>query len=372
MREHLNASSWGRNMQINDAEFPDWHYADLVLIGCKETRGSRFPGLSEAAAAIRKRLYALSPPDEEMKIADLGNFKAKDSPEGYYEMMAYVLEQLFNAGKIVILLGGSQDLTYGQFLGYENLNEAIEYVHIDARFDLEDSDLALHHRSFNHQIFKQPESWLFDYTNLGYQSYFVGSAERQHLEDQHFQAARYGDLFNEIAEVEPSMRMADMLSFDFSSVRFTDAPGSTFPSPGGFSAFEACRLARYAGLSYKLRSFSLSEYDPSQDPQEQGALLLAMMLWYFVEGFYSQSDDIPLNDRSNLRKFAVQLHASVPNIDFYQHPSTGRWWMEVPYPDALENPAKHNRLVPCSVKDYEFARTDNIPERWWKVFNKLS
>ncbi|MFK7923241.1 MAG: arginase family protein, partial [Bacteroidia bacterium] len=217
-----------------------------------------------------------------------------------------------------------------------------------------------------------PETWLFEYTNLGYQSYFVGSAEREELGDRYFQAERYGDLFNEIEEAEPALRTADMISFDFSSVRFTDAPGSVFPSPGGFSAFEACRLARYAGLGYKVRSFSLSEYIPEQDPQSQGSLLLSMMLWYFVEGFYSQRDDIPLTDRSNLRKYAVQLHASVPSIDFYQHPSTGRWWMEVPYPEALENPALRNRLVPCSVKDYEFARTDNIPARWWKVFNKLS
>ncbi|MEL6589985.1 MAG: formimidoylglutamase [Bacteroidota bacterium] len=371
LREHLSASSWGRNIQVYDPEFPDWRYSDLILIGCLEARGSQYPELAEAAGVIRNRLYQLSVADEAMKVADLGNLKAKDSPEAYYEMMAYVLDQLFREGKTVILLGGSQDLTYGQYLAYEKLGEAIEYVQIDSRFDLESAALSVHHRSYNDQIFEQQNGWLHAYTNLGYQSYFVDQEDLHRLGEVHFQALRYGDLFNKIEESEPALRTADMLSFDFSSVRFTDAPGSSFPSPGGFSAFEACRMARYAGLGYRIRSFSLSEYNPQQDPQQQGALLLAMMVWYFTEGYYSHRDDMPLADRSNLRKYAVQLHASVPSIDFYQHPSSGRWWMEVPYPDALENPASHNVLVPCSVKDYEFARTDNIPERWWKVFYKL-
>ena len=165
--------------------------------------------------------------------------------------------------------------------------------------------------------------------------------------------------------------MAHLVSFDLSAIRHSDAPASIFPSPGGFSAFEACRLARYAGLGYRIKSLLLAEFDPEKDANGQSALLMAMMVWYFVEGFYNRKEDFPTEDRSNLRKYSVRLHASVKYIDFFHHPGTGRWWMEVPYQDSLEKPERHNRLVPCSQKDYEFAKTDDIPERWWRAFGRL-
>ena len=96
------------------------------------------------------------------------------------------------------------------------------------------------------------------------------------------------------------------------------------------------------------------------------------MVWYFIEGFYNKRNDFPLKNRSNLRRYTVQLHGSVDFINFYKHPTTGRWWMEVPYPESLGK--KRNRktvLVACSERDYEEAKADEIPERWWMVFNKF-
>lgn len=371
LRERLPATSWGKNLPCYDSIFPAWEYADLVLIGCKESRGSDREGMAEAAQAVRNRLYALSMPDEAVTVVDLGNLKAKESPEKYYESLGYVLQQLNQMGKIAILIGGSQDLTIGQFQAYDGLETPIQYVQIDSRLDVEDASLSLNHLSYNHYLLEQYQQQIFQYTNLGYQSYFVSQEHRNELSDKACLLQRYGDLHANIRETEPSLRTANIVSFDLSSIRHADAPASYNPSPGGFSAFEACRMARYAGLGYRIDSLLLSEFDPQQDPNEQTALLLAMMIWYFVEGFYNRKEDQPLADRSNLRKYSVRLHASVTYINFFEHPQTGRWWMEVPYPDALEDPKQHNLLVPCSKKDYEFAQQDDIPERWWKVFTKL-
>lgn len=349
-----------------------WEEADIILIGNNEDRGNtKDTDMRGAADAIRQQLYELSLPYDSLKIADLGNLKEKDSLEAYYEMFAYVLKTLLESGKRVLILGGDQSISYGQYLAYEDMGKEIEYVHINSNFSLEDSDIQLNNRSFNHKIFLHKPNILFNYTNLGYQRYFVKESEINTLKSLNFFALRYGNVFGKPESSEPFLRMADMLSFNFSAVRSSEAPGASHPSPGGFSAMEMCQIARYAGLGYQLNSFSLSELVPSRDLQNQTAMLGAMMCWYFMEGHGNRKEDHPRKDRKNLQKYAVQLHASIESINFFKHKSSGRWWMEVPYEYEKGKKFNKSRLVACSPEDYEFAKGDDIPERWWLVYNKL-
>lgn len=369
--KNLPHDRWGKHIYAYGAHFPDWQQADILIIGSTEERGAPENGLAEGPDAVREKIYQLSLPVEEAKVADLGNLKPKESPEAYYEVLGYVLGHLIQAEKSVIILGGSQDIAYGQYMAYEEAGKHIEYVCVDGRFDVEDADIQLNNRSYNHKIFSHKPDYLFNFTNLGYQSYFVSDHQRQVLNEMNFFSIRYGDLYGNIQEAEPHLRTADMVSIDMSSVRHHEAPGATSASPGGFSAMEICRIARYAGLGYGVSSMSICEYIPESDPSGQTAQLVAMMCWYFTEGYYSRRDDFPGEDRSNLRKYAVRLHASIEEINFYQHPSTGRWWMEVPFQQSLGQKLKQTRLVACSKSDYEFARGDDIPERWWLTYNKL-
>ena len=370
-KKALPIDKWGANIFQFSARNPAWQGGDILLVGCPDKPVGSAQGIFKGANKIRSEIYKLSVPGLSPNIVDMGNLKPKDSLEGFYEMMAYVLGELFKEKKTVLLIGGSQDMAYGQYMGYEGLGKSIEYVHIDSRFDADDSDIELNRNSFNHKIFVHKPDYLFNFTNLGYQSYFVSDSQRKALKELDFLALRYGQLYQEIEEVEPSLRTADMVSFDLSAIRSSECAAVYNPSPGGFSAIDACRIARYAGLSYGISSFGISEYIHDKDQQEQTALLAAMMVWYFVDGFYSKRKDYPAPDRSNLRKYAVQLHASIDAINFFEHPITRRWWMEVPYQKDIGKKMPETRLVPCSVKDYEFAKTDDIPERWWLTYNKL-
>lgn len=364
-------ATWGRSIRCYEHQFPDWQTSDIILIGCREARGSAdIKNADKAANAVRKQLYALSQPTE-AKVTDLGDLKPRESAERYYESLAYVCEQLIQAGKTVILIGGGQDLTYGQFLAYENVQRDIEYVQVDARFDMLDADILMDNQSYNHRIFLHKPSFLFNFVNLGFQRYLVPHEQYQALRDMNFEAIRYGDLYNQIQEAEPYLRTADMLSVDLSSVRQYEAPGATEAFPGGFSTMEMCRIARYAGQGYGLSSLSITGFDPLADMHQQTARLAAMMIWYFAEGYYNRGDDKPRADHSNLKQYSVRLHASIDFIDFFQHPGTGRWWMEVPFQDSIGAKKARTMLVPCSEKDYNFARSDDIPDRWWQTFNKL-
>jgi hypothetical protein len=70
---------------------------------------------------------------------------------------------------------------------------------------------------------------------------------------------------------------------------------------------------------------------------------------------------------SNLRRYRVPLDDwSVPEILFYKHEASERWWMEV----LVEQPGTTHRrpsLVPCAEADYSQALAGEIPDRWWKA-----
>lgn len=366
-------SSLGNYIDVYRDLFPEWEEADIVLIGCNESRGSSEPvEMAASAASIRSCLHNLTYHGNDVRVADLGNLRSRDSREGTYEALAYVMKELMKSGKLVVLFGGSQDISFGQFLAYEEWGKQIDYVHVDGALDLTKIEGGPANLRFNHDILNFKPSQINNYTQLGYQSYLVAPEELDYLKSQYHFTVRYGELFNQIAEAEPYVRTADMVSFDLSAVRQADAPGARASTPGGFSAMEACQLARYIGASYQLSSFSLTELLPAYDHRQQTAKLASMIIWYLIDGYSQRIDDKPHEDLSNMRKYAVQLHASVPQITFFEHLRTGRWWMEVPFPEEVDRYEARTVLVPCSRKDYEYAKGDNIPERWWLTYHKLS
>ena len=83
-----------------------------------------------------------------------------------------------------------------------------------------------------------------------------------------------------------------------------------------------------------------------------------------------RDDDYPDEERSQLRRYAVKLHATVETIHFFEHLRTGRWWMEVPHLSEGRN-IKRNRIVPCSYSDYEIACNGELPERWISMQSKV-
>jgi formiminoglutamase len=357
--------------KFNFGEFPYWQGADIVIVGCPEDRGAR--GLTGSAMApdqIRRHLYALAAPKRDLKIVDLGNMVKADRMIQYYDRIADVVDEVVKAGKLLIFLGGSQDIVYGQYKGYQKLTDNVEYVCIDSQLDVEDSDFGIHHASYNHKIFLHSPNYLGNFTNLGYQSYFVPLSQKVRLRNLYFQGLRLGELRTNLREAEPFLRNASMVSFDMSSVRSGDAPGTANPSPAGFTAEEICQLARYTGMSNRVSSVSITEILPMRDFNAQTTLLGSMLVWYLIEGFLSRRIDEP-EDLSRLIKYSVSLQGGIQNLVFYKNPLSERWWMEVPYSEGMGRREGRTELVPCSESDYELARQDEIPEKWWLAHYKL-
>ena len=142
-------------------------------------------------------------------------------------------------------------------------------------------------------------------------------------------------------------------------------PATRYPSPNGLLAEEACQLARYAGLSDQVSCFGIFEVNPEYDHHDQTAHLAAQAIWYFIEGFSQRKREIPSQTNPDFKVFMVNHQDMEHALTFYKSQVTGRWWMEVPVMKTGKQ-----MIVSCSGEEYQQACNHDIPEMWWKAFQR--
>lgn len=353
------------------SSFPDLDKVKIALIGVKEDRAAvNNEGCANAPDVVRKYFYNLYPSFHSIKIADLGNIKAGHSISDTYFALSTVLSELIKLDILPIVIGGSQDLAYANYLAYENLGQIINIVQIDSSFDLGTTEDELNSKTYLTKIITHQPNFLFNYTNIGYQTYFVDQNALSLMNNLFFDVYRLGMVRSNLQEVEPMVRNADMISFDISAIKHADAPGNGNASPNGFYGEEACQIARYAGISDKLSSIGFYELNPLFDNDNITAHLVAQMIWYLIDGVASRKNDYPSKRKEECQKYVVDAGDS-NEIIFYKSKKSERWWMEVPCPVQLKAKFERHYLVPCSISDYETACKMEMPNRWWQAYQKM-
>lgn len=369
------SASFGAIIRRYEAEhgFPDLQDVNIAIIGAEEDRRSiNNEGCGLAPDYVRQYLYKLYQGNHTVRIADLGNIRKGHSVDDSYFVITAVAAELIKNGIVPVIIGGGHDITYANYRAYEKLEQTINMVVVDHAFDLGDAEADLNSRSYLSKIILHQPNYLFNYSNIGYQTYFVDQSSIQLMSKLYFDVYRLGQVRADIGEVEPIVRNADMLSFDMSAIRSSDAPGTGNASPNGFYGEEACQIARYAGMSDKLSSIGLYELNPAFDNNGQTAHLAAQMIWYFIEGYYSRKSDHPTMESSDYTKYRVSIKDYKHEIVFYKSMKSDRWWMDVPYPPNKKIRYERHHLVPCSYNDYQTACREEMPDRWWQTFQKLS
>lgn len=357
-------NDFGKSVTFYLNDLPDLEQIDIALIGVKDSKeGTDNESCSQAPDMIRAQLMKLEPAYAKMRIADLGNIAPGATFRDTAAALYMVVEELLSQHVVPIIIGGGYDLLFAQYKAYERFVKDVELVAIDSRIDLAD-DTTLHN------IIMHEPNYLFNLTCAGYQTYFVNQKALDVMERMYFDMHRLGFLRNNMEEAEPILRNAHIAAFNMSAIKQADAPGNYNSSPNGFTAHEACQIARYAGLSNKLRSFGLYELNPEFDNNHQTAKLAAQMIWYFIDGYYNRKNDDPYeNDESGYMKYRTSLSDSNYEILFLKSKKTDRWWMQVPHPKTKENTIP--LMVPCSYNDYQTALNDEMPDRWWRAHQKL-
>lgn len=371
------SSQLGLKITQYQESFPDLEEGnfDLALIGILEDRGAvNNQGCALAPDYVREQLYKLNEGSFQSKIVDLGNIKPGQKVSDSYIALKMVVAELIKKNIFPVILGGGQDLTYAQYMAYEELEQKVDLVVIDSHFDLDESaedTIVTNSISYLNKIFLHQPNYLFNFSNLGYQTYYVNQDSLRVMDKLFFDAQRLGEISGAIHIAEPIIRNADMISFDISSIRSSDAKANGNAGPNGFYGEEACQLCRYAGYSDKLTSIGFYEFNPAYDQNSQTAILIAQMIWCFFDGFYNRKKDIPLNPKSDYVIYKTSLQEDAHELIFIKSKKTDRWWMQVPYP-TMGSKNERFHLVPCLYEDYQLAVSGEMPDLWWRTYQKLN
>ena len=367
--EQLHGQAIGKKLMIHSSNNkPDLEGVKIAILGVLESRNSvDYIGEEFQLSEIRKALYKLFPGNWLHGMADLGDIQKGSSVEDTYFALIQVVSSLVNANIIPVIIGGSQDLTYANYRAYDKISSMVNIVNIDKSFDLGDSSKPINNGSYLGKIILEQPYNLFNYTAIGFQTYFNSQEEIDLMEKLYFESYRLGDVSQSISLVEPVLRDADIVTLDLNSVKSSEVSLKQKHSPNGFNGREICAISRYAGISNKVSSFGVYEYNPSKD-DEATAMLVAQILWYFIEGVNCRVNDDDFSNQSNFQKFTVLVEDE--ELVFYKSKKTGRWWIEIPFLEYSNTKSRQHPLLSCMYDDYESATKGVIPERWYKAYKK--
>jgi formiminoglutamase len=362
--------SFFKNIKAFAEKMPDHRGAHIALFGVREERGTeRNKGTGKAADEIRRKLYRLKKGTGLYNIVDLGNLNPGIDLDETYVRVSEVCRILLENNVMPLIIGGSHDVDYGQYKGYQDLEKLVSLLNIDAFLDLEEGKEMAASRQHVHKILLHEPNYLFNYTHLAHQLYLIDPASVSILEKLNFEAHRIGAMRMNFTEMEPAIRNADMLSFDITAIKSADAPGNANAQPFGLTGEEACQLCWYAGQNEKLSSAGFYEYNPDlDDANRKTASVVATMIWYFVEGFYHRKNERDFKSNDFI-KYTVSMPTDPEVITFYKSKFTEKWWMQV-MPQTGSRYTRNN-VVPCSYSDYQAATRGEVPERYINTLAKL-
>ena len=367
--ELMSSLILGNRIKIHTSQngIPDLDSVKIVIIGIPENRNSvDYLGDELNLNEIRKSFYNLYPGNWSSNIADLGNLILGENVEQTYGRLISLLSILFEKGIIPLIVGGSHDLLYANYRSYDSFKSTVNIVNIDSNFDLGDSSKPINNLSYLGKIILDEPHNLFNYSNLGFQTYHNSQEEIDLMENLYFESYRLGEVSSNIRLAEPVMRDADIVSIDLKSVRASELSSRQKFSPNGFDGKEICALSRYAGISNKVTSFGIYEYKSSNE-DEITEMLISQIIWYFIEGVNCRVKDSDFQNEQDYNKFTVIVDEY--ELVFYQNKITSRWWIEI-VAEGSNNKLKQNTLLPCTHDDYEDAKNGMIPERWFKAIKK--
>ncbi len=361
----LNSQHLGSKVSFHtDKEFPNIDKIKIAIIGVLENRGDATQFEEVDLNHIRKELYSLFPGNWESPMADLGDILPGNSLEDTFFAVKKVISKLIRKNIIPIVIGGTQDLTYALYRAYDDLEQMVNLVAVDSKFDFGKQDENTSSDSYLTKIIVDEPNNLFNYSNIGYQTYYNSQEEIDLIEKLFFDAYRLGEISNNIEIAEPIFRDADLVTVDLNVIKSSDSGNFTNFTPNGFNGKEICALARYAGISDKVSLLGIFNHWNSK----QESVLIAQIIWYFIEGINYRSNEYPFGSRESYSKYIVPLEND--ELIFYKSDKTDRWWIHIPFFTEGNNKLKKNTLLPCSYEEYLTACNQELPERWWKAQRK--
>jgi arginase family enzyme len=361
----------GAIIERNEGDFPEIKAGGVALLFVPEYRGNTSMSSDLVAHdGFRAKFYELfSHIDWKFPIYDLGNIiPGKELKDTYFAIEQVVFE-LVKKRVIPIVVGGSQDLTFAMYKGYSRLEQTINTCAVDHKLDLGDVEKDIHSEGYLSHMLMQRPCYLFNHANIGLQIPYAGIKDLELFERLYFDACRLGEFNADFRRAEPHLRNSDLLTIDFNSIKASETLTKE-AQPNGFYAEQICQIAKYAGISDKLSSIGIFNHVGTNN-SETADHLLAELIWYFVDGYAQRKADFPIGSKAQYTRHIVAMDDFEEEIVFYKSNKSDRWWLEVPYPPQEGMKYERHHLIPCDYEDYEKAMNNELPDLWWKTYQKL-
>jgi arginase family enzyme len=347
----------GKVIKVYENDFPDIDEATIVLVGCGEQRGAALLHQSGAANAIRNEFYSLYYWHQDIKLADVGNIKTGKSLNDTYAALKIVVHELMSEGKMVVVLGGSHDLTLSQYHAFADDKKLMDAVGLDAVIDI-NIDSPFRSDNFLMELLTAEPNYMRHYNHIGFQSYFVHPRMLETMDKLRFDCYRVGNVKEHIDDMEPVIRNCHLFSLDISVLAHAFAPANNL-TPNGLNGEEVCTLMQYAGMSPNMKTVGIYGFRPEKDVENLTAKQISQMLWYLMDGRSRGSKEALIDEKESFNEYHTAF-AEVATT-FLQSKKTGRWWMQLP----------DKQFIACSYKDYLLASSNEIPERWLRAQERV-
>lgn len=367
-----NEQQIGSKIQLNtEYAFPELKSGGLALIFVPEFRGDKSIEINPSSIHFRTNFYQLyNGASWNLPLYDLGNILPGATLNDTYFALSQCVAELVKKQIIPIVIGGSHDLKVAMYKGYANLEQMVNSCSIDSKLDLGNPDEPVSSSGYLSHLLLDRPCYLFNHSNIGMQAPLVASSEYDLHEKLFFDCCRLGEFNTDFRKAEPFLRNADLLSIDLTAVKASELAAVYYNAPNGFLADQICQISKYAGISDKLSSFGIFNYYSIVESRSVDALV-AQIVWYFINGVSQRVGDFPVCTKKDYIKFIVHIDDFKNELVFYKSNKSERWWLEVPFTSSVNIKYERHHLVPCNYEDYERAMKNEIPNLWWKTYQKL-
>jgi len=338
----------------------------ICIVHVKEYRNHVSP--DDRTVGFRDELYPLYVHGYwKLQYYDLGDILPGEKIDDTYFALQTLIAELVKKNCIPVVIGGSMDLMYALTIGYEATEQLINLCAVDERVNLGKPEDPIQSNSYLSRLLVRRPCFLFNHATLGVQPNVNPPEELELCEKLYFDTVKLGTLSNDYRIAEPHLRNADIIGMNLDALKSSERLGAV-GNPNGFTIEQFCRISKYAGISDKLNCFGV--FNPSSFKSNDAAII-AHTVWYFFEGLEERKGDFPVGSKKDYLRFSVMMDHEMKELIFYKSHKTERWWMEVPYPPAEATKFERHHLVPCDKLDYENAMRNELPDLWWRTYQKL-
>ena len=309
---------------------------------------------------FRKLFYKLFFGNWDFAIADICVLQQGNKIEDSNAAIQEIVSEMNQRNILCLMIGGKKELSYALYHGLKEKTQNINITSIDSEFNFINYD-NLKELNFISKIINETNNHLGNFSNIGYQSFYVSQEEIDLMNKLSFDYYRLGEITKDIQEAEPVLRESDIVSVNLCSVKSSEL--NYDGNPNGFNSQQLCALMRYAGLSYNLKILGLFNIPNTKSSCQ----LIAQIVWYIIDGSCYKLLETPKKKSNNFIKYMVTYQNN--EIIFYKSKLSQRWWMQIP--DSFDNNNnKEYSLLACTEKDYRTAQVGQLPDRLLKSIKR--